>query len=48
MPQVDACLLGARYVLSTTLTSALWLNTRFVRNLEEVAALKQQRGKDIY
>jgi dihydrofolate reductase len=36
------------YVLSSTLTSALWPKTRFVRGLEEVAALKQQPGKDIY
>ena len=38
----------ARYVLSNTLTSALWPKTSFVRGLEEIAALKQQRGKDIY
>jgi dihydrofolate reductase len=36
------------YVLSSTLTSALWPNTSFVRRLEEIAALKQQPGKDIY
>src|SRR3989442_8289962 len=36
------------YVLSSTLTSALWPNTSFVRGLEEIAALKQQPGKDIY
>ena len=36
------------YVLSTTLTSALWPNTSFVRGLEEIVALKQQPGKDIY
>ena len=36
------------YVLSNTLTSALWPNTSFVRTLEEIAALKQQSGKDIY
>jgi dihydrofolate reductase len=36
------------YVLSRTLTSALWPNTRFVRGLEEITALKQQAGKDIY
>jgi dihydrofolate reductase len=36
------------YVLSSTLTSALWPNTSFVRSLEEIAALKQQPGKDIY
>ena len=36
------------YVLSSTLTSALWPKTSFVRGLEEVVALKQQPGKDIY
>ncbi len=36
------------YVLSTKLASALWPNTEFLRGLDEVAALKQQRGKDIY
>lgn len=36
------------YVLSSTLTSALWPGTRFVGGLQEVAALKQQLGKDIY
>jgi dihydrofolate reductase len=36
------------YVLSGTLTSALWPKTSFVRGLEGVAALKQQPGKDIY
>ncbi len=36
------------YVLSSTLTSALWPNTRFIRGVEEVPALKQQPGKDIY
>ena len=36
------------YVLSNTLTSALWLKTSFVRGLEDIAALKQQTGKDIY
>jgi dihydrofolate reductase len=36
------------YVLSSTLTSALWPNTRFIRRLEEIAALKEQPGKDIY
>jgi dihydrofolate reductase len=35
-------------VLSSTLTSALWPTTRFVRGLDEIAALKQQPGKDIY
>lgn len=36
------------YVLSNTLTSALWPKTRFVRQLDEISALKQQPGKDIY
>lgn len=36
------------YVLSSTLTSALWPRTSFVRGFEEIAALKQQPGKDIY
>lgn len=36
------------YVLSSTLTSALWPKTTFVRRLEAVTALKQGSGKDIY
>jgi len=36
------------YVLSSTLTSALWPRTRFVRSIEDIAALKQQPGEDIY
>lgn len=36
------------YVLSSTRTSALWPNTGFVRTLDEVTALKQQPGKDMY
>ena len=36
------------YVLSNTLTSTLWPKTRFVRGLEDIAALKHQSGKDIY
>lgn len=36
------------YVMSSTLTSTLWPKTSFVRKLEEVSALKQQRGKDIF
>jgi len=38
----------SHYVLSNTLTSALWPKTTFVRGLEEIAALKQQPGEDIY
>jgi dihydrofolate reductase len=36
------------HVLSGTLDSALWPLTRFVRGLDEIAALKQQPGRDIY
>lgn len=36
------------YVLSRTLTSALWPKTSFVRSLDDVAALKRQPGKDIF
>ncbi len=36
------------YVLSSTLTSTQWPKTRFVRELADVAALKQQPGKDIF
>ena len=36
------------YVLSSTLTSAQWPNTSFIRGVDEVAGLKQQPGKDIY
>jgi dihydrofolate reductase len=36
------------YVLSSTLSTALWPRTSFVRGLDEIAALKQQAGKDIY
>ena len=36
------------YVLSSTVTSARWPNTSFVSGSDEIAALKQQRGKDIY
>jgi dihydrofolate reductase len=36
------------YVLSRGLNSALWPQTRFVRDLEDVAALKRQPGRDIY
>jgi len=36
------------YVLSSTLTSAAWPSTRFLRGVGEVAALKRQAGKDIY
>jgi dihydrofolate reductase len=36
------------YVLSSTLNSAEWPNTSFLRTADEVAALKEQSGKDIY
>jgi dihydrofolate reductase len=36
------------YVLSSTLNSSLWPRTHFVRRPEDIAALKQQPGKDIY
>jgi len=36
------------YVLSNTLTSAQWPKTRFLRELDDIVALKQQSGKDIY
>jgi dihydrofolate reductase len=36
------------YVLSSTMTSALWPSTSFLHGLDEVAELKQQPGKDIY
>jgi dihydrofolate reductase len=36
------------YVFSRTLSSTAWPNTRFVQGLEEIAALKEQSGKDIY
>lgn len=36
------------YVLSQTLSSALWPNARFIRGVADIAALKRQAGKDIY
>jgi dihydrofolate reductase len=42
---------GARlphYVLSSRPVSAQWPNTRFLRSLDDVAALKNQAGKSIY
>jgi len=36
------------YVVSNTVTSAAWSNTSFLRSLDELAALKQDDGKDIY
>ena len=34
--------------MSRTLASAKWPLTSFLRGLDEIAALKQQPGKDIY
>jgi dihydrofolate reductase len=36
------------HVFSNTIQSAAWPNTKFIRGLDDVAALKQQAGKDIY
>ncbi|MFI1912876.1 dihydrofolate reductase family protein [Nocardia sp. NPDC020380] len=36
------------YVVSKSLTSAEWPNTRFLRGLDDVEALKHEEGKDIY
>jgi len=36
------------YVLSSTLTSVCWPKTSIVRRIEDIAALKQQPGKNIY
>ena len=36
------------YVLSSTLNSALWPKTSFIRKLDDIAELKRQPGKDIY
>lgn len=36
------------YVLSKTLKTAVWPNTKFLRSPDEVAALKRQPGKDVY
>jgi len=49
--EVDYARFTARtphYVLSSSMASALWPTTSFLRGLDEVAALKQQPGKDIY
>ena len=36
------------YVVSSTLKSATWLNTQILADLDAVAALKREQGKDIY
>ncbi|MFZ1016597.1 MAG: dihydrofolate reductase family protein [Candidatus Cybelea sp.] len=38
----------SHYVLSKTPTNTAWSNTHFIKSSEEVAAIKQQPGKDIY
>jgi len=51
MAEIEWARLAAQiphYVLSSTLTSAQWPNTSFIRGVDEVAGLKQQPGKDIY
>ncbi|MFN3536695.1 MAG: dihydrofolate reductase family protein [Brevundimonas sp.] len=44
----DFAIRTPHYVLSRSVTSATWPNTSFLRDLEEVSALKAARGKDIY
>lgn len=36
------------YVLSNSKASAAWPNTKFIRSLDDIVALKNQPGKDIY
>ena len=36
------------YVVSNTLTSVTWPNTRILADLDAVAAMKREQGKDIY
>lgn len=36
------------YVVSSTLTSATWPQTKFLRNLDELGKLKLEGGRDIY
>lgn len=36
------------YVVSGTMTATAWPNTRILRSLDQVAALKRDDGKDIY
>jgi dihydrofolate reductase len=35
-------------VLSNSLSSAQWPQTSFIRTIDEISALKQQQGRDIY
>ncbi len=39
---------ASHFVLSTTLQTAAWQNTRIVRSIEEIRGVKQQAGKDIH
>jgi len=36
------------YVLSSTIASVAWPNTKFIQSLDDIVALKNQPGKDIY
>lgn len=36
------------YVLSRSLDHATWPSTRFIRSIDDIAALKREAGKDIY
>ena len=36
------------FVLSTTLDTVSWKTTRIVRDVEDIRAMKEHRGKDIY
>jgi len=49
--EVDWARVAARtphYVLTSSLSSARWPSTRFLRTLDDVAALKRNPGKDVY
>ncbi|MFN7178438.1 dihydrofolate reductase family protein [Hyphomonas sp.] len=49
--ELDWCLRVPRlphYVLSSVMNSAGWANTSFLRSLQDIEALKQEPGKDIY
>ena len=35
-------------MLSSTITLAAWPNTKFIQSLDDIVALKNQPGKDIY
>lgn len=36
------------YVVSSTVKSAAWPRTRFIRGVDDIKGFKQQQGKDIY